>query len=377
MKPSLKKSHGEQGWSFANKTVTAFLTRAGGQLAPVVFKLGRKSVQPFSISPWRDENLPDIPRMLNVCRGDFFCAPFGGNAEAYRGENHPAHGETANRDWKLESLERNDAAVTLHTSMNTRARRGRVDKRLTLRDGHAAVYCEHVLSGFSGPMSVGTHPMLKFPDEPGAGTISTSGFVRGHVVPVAWERPEAKGYSWLKLGATFSSLKRVPAIDGSTVDLSKYPARRGYEELVQLVSDVKQPFAWNAVTLPREGYVFFTLKNPRVLRTTVLWFSNGGRHYSPWNGRHLNVLGVEDVTAFFHLGLAASAKPNLLNRSGAATVVKLSPKRPLRIAHIMALAAIPRNFDEVKSIVPQAGGVRLTSKSGVKVFAPLDVSFVV
>ncbi|MDB6128312.1 MAG: hypothetical protein JWM35_2208, partial [Verrucomicrobia bacterium] len=100
------------------------------------------------------------------------------------------------------------------------------------------------------------------------------------------------------------------------------------------------------------------------------------RYYSPWNGRHVNVLGVEDVTAFFHLGLAASAKPNLLSRAGTPTVVKLSPKRPLRVAHIMAMAAIPQDFDEVKSITPQDGGVKLTSRSGRKVFAPLDVSFV-
>ena len=372
----MNKSNGQLGWSFASNQVSAFLTRAGGQLAPVVFKLGKKSVQPFSISPWKDENIPDIPRMLNVCRGDFFCAPFGGNAEAFRGERHPAHGETANRDWTLESLEKTDRTVTLHTSMRTNARRGRVDKRLTLRQGHAAVYSEHVLSGMSGPMSIGTHPMLKFSEAPGAGTISTSAFKRGYVVPVAWERPEAKGYSWLKLGGTFSSLKKVPALDGTTVDLSKYPARRGYEELVQLANDTTQPFSWSAVALPREGYVFFTIKNPRVLHTTVFWFSNGGRYYSPWNGRHINVLGVEDVTAFFHLGLAASAKPNLLSRAGTPTVVNLSAKRPLRVAHIMAMAAIPKDFDEVKSITSQDGGAKLTSRSGRNVFVPLDLSFV-
>ncbi|MDB6168154.1 MAG: hypothetical protein JWM88_1018 [Verrucomicrobia bacterium] len=373
----LKKSNGQLGWAFSNATVKAFLTRAGGQLAPVVYRLGRRSVQPFSIAPWKDDPLPGLPRMLNVCRGDFFCAPFGGNAAPYRGERHPAHGDTANLDWTLESLQRSADAVTLHTSMRTRSRPGRVDKRLTLRPGHAAVYCEHLLSGFSGPMPIGTHPMLKLPDVPGCGAISTSGFKRGYVVPVAWEQPEARGYSWLQPGATFSSLKRVPARDGGTVDLSRYPARRGFEDLVELVGDASQPFAWNAVALPAAGYVFFTVKNPRVLRETVLWFSNGGRHYPPWNGRHCNVLGVEDVTSFFHLGLAESAKPNLLSRAGAPTAVMLSPKKPLRVAHILALAAIPRDFDEVKSITPHRGGtVRLVSRSGRAVIVPLDPDFV-
>jgi hypothetical protein len=260
--------------------------------------------------------------------------------------------------------------------MQLRTRRGRVDKRLCLRAGHAAVYCEHVLSGFSGPMSLGTHPMLQLPDVPGAGYLSTSAFKRGYVVSTAWEKPEAKGYSLLQPGAVFSSLQRVPASAGGTLDLTRFPSRRGFEELVELVSDERLPFAWTAMSVPSAGYVFFQIKNPRVLRETVLWLSNGGRHYAPWNGRHVNVIGLEEVTAFFHLGLAESARPNLLTRAGAPTALTLRPDRPLRVAHILALAAIPRGFDAVKSLVPARGGVTLVSRTGKKVFAPLDLQFV-
>lgn len=367
---------GQTGWKFSNDKVEGFLTRTGGHLAPVEFKLGRRTVQPFSITPWGDEALPGIPAMLRVARGDFFCVPFGGNAEAFRGERHPPHGETANLAWRLESIARAGDVTTLHASMATRARRGRVDKRLILREGHTAVYCEHVLTGFSGPMPIGTHPMLKFPDEPGSGRISSSGFRRGYVVPTAWERPEAKGYSWLKLGAKFSSLGKVPAADGGFVDLSRYPARRGYEELVELVSDETQRFSWTAVAFPKEGYAFVAIKDPRVLRQSVLWFSNGGRYYPPWNGRHVNVLGVEDVTAFFHLGLSASARANALSRAGSPTAVNLSPRKPLRVAHILALVPIPRGFDEVKSVTPWQGGAKVTAKNGRTVTMPLDLDFV-
>ncbi len=376
MSAKLERRAGQQGWSFANDRVQAFLTRTGGHLAPVGFKFGRRTVQPFAIAPWTDEKLPGTPTMLRILRGDFFCCPFGGNAAPFRGERHPPHGETANHAWTFRALEREGDTVRLHASMQLRARRGRVDKRLILRDGHAAVYCEHVLSGFRGPMPVGTHPMLALPDAPGAGYISTSRFTRGQVVPTAWEQPAAKGYSVLKTGATFTSLKRVPARDGGTVDLSRFPARRGYEELVELVSDATLPFAWSAVALPAAGYVFFALKDPRVLRATVLWFSNGGRHYPPWNGRHVNVLGVEEVTAFFHLGLAESAQPNALSRTGTPTALRLRPDQPQRVAHILTLAAIPRDFDAVKTIVACRGGVTLTARSGRRVFAPLDPDFV-
>ena len=74
-----------------------------------------------------------------------------------------------------------------------------------------------------------------------------------------------------------------------------------------VVSDAALPLAWTAVAFPRERFVWFALKDPKVLGGTVLWMSNRGRHYPPWSSRHLNVMGLEEVTANFHLGLAASA----------------------------------------------------------------------
>ncbi len=76
-----------------------------------------------------------------------------------------------------------------------------------------------------------------------------------------------------------------------------------------LTADPKLPFAWSAVTFPKEGNVYFALRDPRVLRHTLLWISNGGRHYPPWNGRHTDVMGIEDATSYFHYGLAESARP--------------------------------------------------------------------
>lgn len=375
----LGQHRGQPGWHFRNDTVDAWLTQLGGHLGPVTFRLADgREVQPFAVAPWAEEKLaPDTPNVLRALRGDFFCAPFGGNETPFRGERHPAHGETANRPWTLVSWERRDGTTTLHAQMETTVRRGCVDKRLTLRDGHAAVYCEHVLSGMRGPMAIGTHPCLQFPDEPGAGRISTSGFSFGATLPTPLERPEQGGYSALKVGARFASLRRVPRADGGVADLSRYPARRGYEDLVVLFGK-KQPraWAWSAVTFPREGHVFFALKDPAVLRHTVLWHSNGGRHYPPWNGRHVNVLGLEEVTSYFHLGLAESVKPNAISRAGLPTAVQLDPKKPLRVAHIFAMAAVPRGFDEMKTITRAPGGVTLTARSGKKVFAPVELDFV-
>jgi len=88
-----------------------------------------------------------------------------------------------------------------------------------------------------------------------------------------------------------------------------YPARRGFDDLVMLSADPDLPFAWNAVTFPAQRYVWFSLRDPRVLRHTIFWISNGGRHYAPWNGRHTGVLGLEDITSYFHMGRRSRPGP--------------------------------------------------------------------
>jgi len=367
---------GQPSWQFTSDKVEAAITEQGGHLAPVRFRLERKTVQPYSIAPWAEEQVDSkTPALLQSLRGDFFCAPFGGNDKPYRGEKHPAHGETAQSKWKLESLKKSADATELHLSMKIKTRRGRVDKTIRLRKGDTAVYCQHVISGMSGKMAPGHHATLKFPDAAGSGLIDTSPISYGQVLPVPFELPANGGYNSLKVGATFSSLQKVPAADGTTTDLSVYPARRGFEDLVMVTHQAALDFAWTTVTFPDEGYIWFALKDPRVLRSTVLWISNGGRHYAPWNGRHINVMGLEDVTAYFHMGLAESAAPNPISERGVATHLDLKASTPLVINYIMGVAAIPTKWGRVKAIVPGQNGITIHGTKGAPVRASLDTNF--
>ena len=224
---------GQPSWRIAAGDVEACVTELGGHLGPVRFG----KIQPFSVAPWAEEKLdPTMLPLLKALRGDFFCLPFGGNATPFKGEWHPVHGETANAKWKLESLTDHG----LHVSLRSQIRPGRVDKHVFLRPGHNAVYQQHVISQMSDPMSFGHHAMLKFPDEPGSGIISTSRFVYGQVLPVPFENPEQGGYSALKPGAEFTSLKKVAMVTGELTDLSRYPARRGFDDLAMIVNDSAQ-----------------------------------------------------------------------------------------------------------------------------------------
>lgn len=373
--PTLQIVHGQPSWSLKSSHVHASLTRLGGHLAPVQFRLGARTVAPFSVAPWAEEKLaPGTPALLRALRGDFFCAPFGGNGVPWRGERHPPHGETANAVWKLKAFEHGAGRSTLHARLDLAVRKGTADKFLTLVDGHTAVYQRHTLTG-RGPMSVGHHAMLKFPDAPGSGRVSTSRFVRAQVLPDLFERPEARGYQALRPGKTFRSLARVPLLAGGTTDLTAYPARLGFDDLVMLTADATQPFAWNAVAFPAERYAYFALRDPRVLRHTILWLSNGGRHYAPWNGRHTAVLGLEDTTSYFHYGLAESAKPNPLSRRGLPTTLTLDPKKPTVVNTIVGVAALPAGFDRVKDIRAVPGGIELVAANGKRARTAVDLGF--
>jgi hypothetical protein len=374
--PTLHTVHGQPSWSFKSSHVDAHLTRLGGHLAPVTFRLGTRKVQPFSVAPWAEEKIPaELPGLLKALRGDFFCAPFGGNGVPWRGEKHPPHGETANATWRLKSFERSAERLTLHARLDLNVRKGTAEKFITLREGHTAIYQRHTLTG-RGPMSVGHHAMVKFPDAPGSGVVSTSRFVQAQVLPDLFERPESYGYSALKPGAQFRSLERVPLHTGGETDLTHYPARLGFDDLVMLTADPKLPLAWTAVTFAAERYVYFAVRDPRTLRHTILWLSNGGRHYAPWNGRHTAVMGIEDTTSFFHYGLAESAQPNVLSRRGIPTTLTLDSKRPLAVNYIIGVAEVPKGFDRVKDILPaRDGGIELLAASGKRVRSAVDVTF--
>ncbi len=370
----VRKIHGQPSWRLASDRVEAFLTRRGGHLAPVTFQTAVGPVQPYAIAPWHDEPLPaGSDGVLRPLRGDFFCAPFGGNAKAWRGERHPPHGETAAAEWKRVAA--SCAPGELVAELKTRHRPGRVVKRIGLRSGETNLYVRHELHGMRGPMCLGHHAMLQFPEAPGSGRIALSPWHFAQVCPVRFEDPARGGYNSLRPGAVFRDLRRVPLAEGGFTDLTRYPARAGFEDLVMLSTRPEARLAWTAVTFPERRYVWFALKDPRVLASTVLWHSNGGRHYAPWSGRHRGVLGLEEVTSYFHFGLAESAAPNPVSRRGIPTVLPLRPRHPLTVSYIMGVAAIPRGFDTVKRIDFRGDHLRLCAASGRTVVHAVDLGW--
>lgn len=373
--------HSQPSFVLSSREVEVAVTRLGGHMAPVTFfRDTSHPVQPYHISPWQDEKASAMPApVLVALRGDFFCLPFGGNSEAVNGEKHPPHGEIVGEPWALQGTTRAGDVTTLKLGFQTKIRKGQVTKELSLVDGQNVVYSRHRIEGFSGRVPLGHHATLAMPEKEGSVRIATSPIRFGMTCPGLFSDPRQREYQALLPGARWSDLSRVPmAWKGAPdADLTRMPLAQGYADLVQLVNEPWEKTggpAWTAATFTDRGYVWFSLKDPAVLQGTVFWMENHGRHGHPWNGRN-NCLGLEDVTAHFADGLAASTRENALSREGASTALELRSDRPTDVNYIQGVVRIPEGFGEVRALEFGPGTVTFVSTSGQRISAPVRHEF--
>lgn len=348
-------------------------------LGPVTFFPGSSCpIQPYAIAPWAKEALPeDTSTMLAALRGDWFCSAFGENADAHAGRHLPPHGETANGSWRGIDCVETRAGSWLKLAVDLPLQGGQAESTTALVQDHPVVYQRHELINLTGPCNPGHHATLAFPHHAGAGNLSFSRFVHARTYIEPLERSANRGSSWLMPDVEITDLSAVTGFDGSTADLCRYPARSGFEDIAILCADPMLEFAWSSVTFAQEGYVWFALRDPKQLASTLLWFSNGGRHFPPWNGRHVDVMGIEDITAFFHVGIAASCADNALSRRGIRTCIAATDDGRVSIAYIQGVARVPAGFDRVAGIErgPHGNHVSLIAESGVSVDIPCYVDF--
>jgi hypothetical protein len=375
MEPAVKIIADQPSWVVRSDTVELAVTQLGGHMAPVTFYRGtRRPVRPYYVSPWQGERLKIGEPVLVPLRGDFFCMPFAGGS--LRGETHPVHGDPATLRWHPVSLQRTGKTLSLKLSMKTRIRPGRITKKLSLVDGQNVVYCRHVLEGFSGAMPLGHHATLAMPEAPRTVRIDTSPFRLGMTYPMPCGDPAIGEYYTVQVAKRFTDLSRVPLnrkdqTSGSFADL---PDRKGHCDLVAVFHKPSELPAWTTAIFLKEGFLWFSLKDPAVLPTLMLWVENHGRHTSPWLGRN-NCLGLEDLCGYFACGLGESVRPNVLNKAGIPTAVKLSPRRPTVISYIQGVVKVPPGFRCVRKAEFRPGRVTFVSSAGRKVSAAVNWSF--
>ena len=351
--------------------ISLAVTPTGGLLTELTIEHADRRLTPLHRAPWLDRP-EDVPPgadpHLAILEGDFFCAPFGAPDEP----GVPLHGWPANGSWHAtDRREGADGSLRATFALAERVRGATVAKEITLRPGHPVVYQRHVLAGGEGAVPIAHHAMIHVP---GGARLSFSPKDFGATPPGPPEPDPARGRSILAYPQRFASLAEVALADGATRDLRRYPYAEANEDFLTLYDPPQARLGWSAAVAAADGFVFFALKDARLLTQTSLWMTNGGRSYAPWLSRHTAVLGIEETCTWFGLGRLASAAPNPVTAEGYRTAIDLAPHGEVVVRYV--LGAIPADgLSEIAEIRPGPGTLTLTDVSGAARLLPFDDAF--
>ena len=333
-----------------------------GNIRQLEFDHGDRTISPLHTAPWVDDEDPlegeNTPPVEVNLAGDFFCAPFG----ADNLDGSPAHGWTANSRWDL--MEQSPG--TLRFQLERTVMGARFTKTLTLSEDAPLLLQTHDIEGGEGGLPVAHHPMIRLS---GRGTLSTSP-KRAAISP---KTPLEPGRHRLASGQRVEDISRFPSADGITVDLQDLPIGDRHEDFLTLIEAEGADIGWTAVVREEEDDIIFILKDPDVLPVTMLWHSNGGRDYAPWNGRHNGVLGIEDGCSAGADGHQGALVPNPISNEGVKTALTLGPS--IRIAHVIGAIPRPAGWIKIADIIASDNQITLTDSNGETVAMPFDTAF--
>jgi hypothetical protein len=262
--------------------------------------------------------------------------------------------------------ESDDMAV-LKLALNRDVFGARITKELRVIAGHSVLYQAHVITGGQGALTFSHHPMLHLL---AGGHIGFSA-KKAAITP---QNPleDAHRFAYPANGI---DLSKFPSVDGGHVDLHHYPSETGHEDFVTLVEADGAHFGWTAVTRFAEDDIVLFIKDPRVMPVTMMWQSNGGRDYAPWNGRHTGVLGIEDGCCAGIATLDEAAADNPVVREGVATTLTLRSDLRTQVRHAIAVVPRPAGWAGVAKVTPSTAGLLLTSLDGVELDVAFDLGF--
>ena len=337
---------------FARGIGFQFSPQCGIVSAFVVQDQGRQ-ISMMHRAPWVGSNItlpPGAPPHQAYLEGDFFCAPFS-DASA---DNAPLHGWPANGLWQI--YDETDA-TSLRCVLTQTVMGATVEKHLSLTDDHPFLYQCHRFTGGQGAISAANHAMISLPN----GGVLRFSPKRWFGTPAdAPETDPARGRSSLRYPARSDDPATFPAKDVGVVDLTNYPYGPAHEDFVIAVEQENSHLGWTAVTRPIEGDLYLSLRHPRKLPMTMLWHSNGGRDYAPWNGCHRGCLGIED-------GVAWPLIKGSVPYAGQVASVKLAPVGETDVRHITGCIAWPtgeavhdvRLADDELTVIGEQGAQRI------------------
>jgi len=317
-----------------------------------------RAVAPLHRAPWvgtPEVMAPDTVPHLAGIEGDFFCAPFAQVADGAE-----MHGWPANAVWSVQP------GTHVRAVLGHAVNGATLIKELTLTGGHPFLYQRHIFVGGSGSIGAANHAMVSLPQ---GGILRFSPKRWFESAPATPEGDPARGRSTLRYPARASDPAAFPTAAGGSVDLRRYPWAARSDDFAVGVEAPGHSLGWTAVTRPAEGDLYLSLRHAQRLPMTMLWHSNGGRDYPPWNSRHFSCLGVEEGAAVYMLGESGTMDPDPLTAAGQSALLTLDPDRTTEVRHVIGAIAWPTG-QAVARITAAGDSLTITGESGAERVLP-------
>lgn len=335
--------------------ISARFAPRGGVLAGLTVTDDGAEISPLHHAPWAADEVPaDAPPHQRWLGGDFLAAPMGDGPDGL-------HGLAANGDWRVTPA----PSGTLRAVLEGAVMGATVIKELSVTDDHPFLYQRHLFIGGIGALPVSNHAMISVQN--GAKlSFSRKRWWETLAAPLETTR----GRSCLAYPRRTEDAAEFPGAGGGMVNLHRYPWGEAHEDFVAGVEDPASRLGWTAVVRPAEGDLVLSLKNARALPMTMLWHSNGGRDYGPWNGRHRGCLGVEEGAALPVLGLSAQETPDPLTAAGQPALLTLDPLGTVEVRHILGAIRWPSG-QSVAGVMLEGNELTVTGDWGAERRLPI------
>ncbi len=338
------------------------------------FNLNGKTISPFYVAPWYNEQQYNCNNCDRVLRGNFFCFPFGLNLP-YNGIDYPGHGFTVSDNYNFVSESHDGDTHSMTLSIDIEEDHCTVERTYTIKDNENNIYQRNTITGATGKYPVGYHPTIDIPTDIGSAIVDCTTPLESRTSTVQIEDYTKGGYSSLVPDYKIEDMTKVPTVYGKDVDLTRQPFIKGFDDIYMHMCDPEKEFTWTTVTIPSRGYMYYQFKNPRSLANTMYWTSYCGRHYEPWFGRVNGCFEIGELNGYFYYGITECDK-NPLSERGYTTCTEFDGT-PMSFDLIEGVCEIPEGFEGVKDIVRSGEGkLKIIGKKGEEFEIACDIDFI-
>lgn len=259
----------------------------------------------FYNSPWRFDgsDLSNLDKLTKHLGGSFTCLPFGITKESIKNYNlNYPHGLSCNEEWQLVS--KADDMVVLKITYPNDYDIEYIIKTVSL-DSQGIHINIKIMPRENVKLTYGEHPCFKIDDSV---EINISGEV------VAYPKKVEK-CSRFKQSEWNSSLSKVKLDDDTYIDAAFLPLDFKTEEVLQAI----RPNGKVELLYKKTRKAISMRWSAEKLQSCLIWISNGGRDYFPWNSRNF-CIGLEPIASAWDLP-CESLEQNCFNEKGINTYI--------------------------------------------------------